>query len=160
MRLFFDWWWIFWRGAFGARESLNCSVSFSSFTLFLFLYLWIKNKRKMRRRNEEVSDKHECLNLWNNKLCNFLIFSFSQRPHPPDGDGDQSGRGSGAQDPSQIRRPRICQRKRTPLHRLDRGVSAARAPWITPPAECTLTRSCLTRQTLLYKQAKWCLAWV
>lgn len=69
----------------------------------------------MRRRNEEVSDKHECLNLWNNKLCHFFFFfSFSQRPHPPDGDGDQSGRGSGAQDPSQIRRPRICQRKRTP----------------------------------------------
>lgn len=135
---------------------MNCSVFLFPLLLyfssccgcFLLFYLWIKSK-KIRQRNEEVSDKHEYLN------CVFLLlfFSLSQWPHPPDGDGDQSGRGSGAQDPSQIRWPRICQRKRPPT---------PSQPWSlcrmcslnTPPAEYTLTRSCLTRQTLLYKQAK------
>lgn len=58
----------------------------------------------LRQRNEKAFDKHEYLNLWN-KLC------LLQWPHPADGDRDQSGRGSGAQDPSQIRWPRVCQCK-------------------------------------------------
>ncbi|TKS76662.1 Plexin-A2 Semaphorin receptor OCT [Collichthys lucidus] len=38
-------------------------------------------------------------------------WSIASWPHTSDGDRDQSGRGSGAQDQSQIRRPRVCQRK-------------------------------------------------
>lgn len=36
---------------------------------------------------------------------------FPQWPHPADGDRHQPGCGSGAQDPSQVRRQRVCQRE-------------------------------------------------
>lgn len=41
----------------------------------------------------------------------FFVLLFLQWPHPSDGDRDQPGRRSGAQDPSQVRWPGVRQCK-------------------------------------------------
>lgn len=58
-----------------------------------------------------------CLHLHlNSYFCLHLLFLMSllpppQWPHPPDGDRDQSGCGSGAEDPGEICWPRVRQRE-------------------------------------------------
>lgn len=94
---------------FDFASSLSYFISFPvSVTFLIFLSFLLNNifKKSITQTRNNIFHKFEPVE----ENC-FCFFFFPQWPHPSDGDRDQSGRCSRAQDPSQIRRPRVCQCK-------------------------------------------------
>lgn len=93
----------------GGLESLAWSCLWTTSSYFISLPVsitfFLESEKDKRERNQKAFETCgiNCV-LW-------CFFFPPQWPHTSDGDRDQSGRGSGAQDQSQIRWPRVCQRK-------------------------------------------------